>query len=128
MGGLKSLSHGLEPKRPEPVTIESFDAFVETKGDDARLSELVDGVIVMMSNPTEIHEEIVGNIASPLKQATTKRNCRTFIGGMRVKMSEKTSGIDKTKLDIVVRCGSPASTKTYVTDPLVVVEVRRCSI
>ena len=55
LGGLKSLSHGLEPKRPEPVTIESFDAFVETKGDDARLSELVDGVIVMMSNPTEIH-------------------------------------------------------------------------
>lgn len=110
-------------KRPEPVTIEAFDAFIETKGDDSRLYELIDGVIVMMSNPTESHEQIAGNIGAPLKLAMDKRNCRTYQGGMRVQLSEKASGIDKTKPDVLVRCGSAASTKTYVTDPLVVVEV-----
>lgn len=110
-------------KRPEPVTIEAFDAFVDTKGEDSRLYELVDGVIVMMSNPTEAHEQIAANISSPLKTATDKRNCRTYIGGMRVQLSEKVSGIDKTKPDIVVRCGPATSTRTFITDPLVVVEV-----
>lgn len=87
----------------EPMTIEAFDTFIETKGDDARLYELVDGVIVMMSNPTEAHEQIAANISSPLKVATDKQNCRTYIGGMRVQLSEKVSGIDKTKPDVLVR-------------------------
>ena len=109
-------------RKQEPVTVEAFDAFIDGQ-DDARLYELVGGVIVMMSNPTEIHEEIVGNIAAPLKAAMTERNCRTFIGGMRVQSSEKVGGIDKTKPDIVVRCGSAATTRTFVSDPVVVVEV-----
>lgn len=111
------------PKQPEPVTIEAFDAFVETKGDDGRLYELVDGVIVMLSNPTEAHEQIAANLASPLKAATDKRQCRTYIGGMRVQLSDKVSGVDKTKPDVVVRCGPVTSTHTFITDPLVVVEV-----
>lgn len=110
-------------KQPEPMTIEAFDAFVESKGDDARLYELVDGVIVMMSNPTEAHEQIAGNIGAPLKLAMDKRSCRTYQGGMRVQLSEKTSGIDKTKPDVVVRCGPATSTRTFITDPLVVIEV-----
>ncbi len=110
-------------KLPEPVTIEAFDAWVETKGDDARLCELVDGVIVMMSNPTEAHEQIAGNIGAPLKLAMDMRNCRTYLGGMRVQLSEKTSGIDKAKPDVLVRCGAMAGSRNFVTDPLVVVEV-----
>lgn len=110
-------------KRPEPVTIEAFDAFVETKGDDARLYELVDGVIVMMSNPTEAHEQIAGNIGAPLKLAMDKRNCRTYQGGMRVQLSEKVSGIDKTKPDVLVRCGAIEGSRNFVTDPIIVVEV-----
>jgi Uma2 family endonuclease len=109
-------------KKPEPMTIEAFDAFVDTQPEVCSY-ELVDGVIVMMSNPTEIHEEIVGNIAAPLKVAMTKRNCRTFIGGMRVQISDKRDGIDKTKPDIVVRCGSAATSSTFIIDPIVVVEV-----
>jgi Uma2 family endonuclease len=110
-------------KRSEPVTIEAFDAFVDTKGDDARLYELVDGVIVMMSIPTESREPIAGNIGAPLKLARDKRNCRTYEGGMRVQLSEKASGIVKTKPDVLVRCGAPVSSRKFVTDPLVVVEV-----
>ena len=33
------------------------------------------------------------------------------------------SGIDKTRPDIVVRCGPADSTRTFITDPLIVVEV-----
>lgn len=109
-------------EKPEPITIEAFDAFVDGQPETVAY-ELVDGVIVMMTNPTEIHEEIVGNIAAPLKTAMTLRNCRTFIGGMRVQMTDKRDGIDKTRPDIVVRCGSAATSRTYVTDPIAVVEV-----
>ena len=109
-------------RQPEPVTIEAFDAFVETQADDS-MFELVEGLIVMMSNPTEAHEQIAANISSPLKAATDKRNCRTYIGGMRVQLSEKISGVDKTKPDIVVRCGSASGSRTFITDPLAVVEV-----
>lgn len=65
-------------KRSEPVIIEAFDAFVETKGDGACFYELVDGVILNMSNPTEAHEQIAADISSPLKAATDKRRCRSL--------------------------------------------------
>lgn len=108
-------------RHPEPVTIEAFDAFVEAQA-DGRVFELVEGEIVMMSNPTETHEQIVSNIGAPLKLAMDTRGCRTYQGGMRVQRSEDSRGADKTKPDIVVRCG-PSGNKTFITDPLVVVEV-----
>jgi hypothetical protein len=55
-------------RRPEPVTVEAFDAFIEAQADTA-LFELVEGVIVMMTNPTEVHEQIAANIGAPLKLA-----------------------------------------------------------
>ncbi len=53
-------------RRSEPVTIEAFDDFVAAQA-DATLFELVEGVIVMMTNPTEVHEQITANIGAPLK-------------------------------------------------------------
>ena len=68
-------------RQPIPVTIAGFDAFVEAQADTAQF-ELVDGVIVMMANPTETHEQIAGNIGAPLKLAPSRivgdaRTCRT---------------------------------------------------
>lgn len=108
-------------RRPEPVTIEAFDAFVEAQADTA-LFELVEGGIVMMANPTEVHEQITANIGAPLKLAMDARGCRTYQGGMRVQRSDDPRETDKTRPDVVVRCGA-IGTKTYVTDPLVVIEV-----
>jgi Uma2 family endonuclease len=108
-------------RRPEPVTIEGFDAFVEAQADTA-LFELVEGVIVMMTNPTETHEQIAANIGAPLKLAMDARGCRTFQGGMRVQRSDDPRETDKTRPDVVVRCGA-IGTKTYIIDPLVVIEV-----
>ncbi len=106
---------------PEPVTIEEFDAFVTAQADTA-IFELVDGVIIMMSNPTETHEQIASNIGAPLKLAMDARGCRTYLGGMRVQRSDNPRDGDKTKPDIVVRCG-PRASGTYITDPLIIVEV-----
>ena len=108
-------------RRPEPVTIESFDAFVEAQADTA-LFELVEGVIVMMTNPTETHEQIAANIGAPLKLAMDARGCRTYQGGMRVQRSDDPRDTDKTRPDVVVRCGA-LGTRSYITDPLVVIEV-----
>jgi Uma2 family endonuclease len=108
-------------RRPEPVTIEAFDGFVTAQA-DATLFELVEGAIVMMTNPTETHEQIVSNIGAPLKLAMDPRGCRTYQGGIRVQRSDDSRDTDKPRPDIVVRCGAVGS-KTYITDPLVVVEV-----
>jgi Uma2 family endonuclease len=108
-------------RRPEPMTIEAFDAFVEAQADD-RAFELIEGEIVMMTNPTETHEQIAGNVGAPLKLAMDARGCRTYQGGMRVQRSRDARGTDKTKPDVVVRCG-PASKNTYIIDPIVIVEV-----
>jgi Uma2 family endonuclease len=108
-------------RRSEPVTIEAFDTFVEAQADIA-LFELVEGDIVMMTNPTEVHEQIASNIAAPLKLAMDPRGCRTYQGGMRMQRSDDARDTDKTRPDVVVRCGAVGS-GNYITDPLVVVEV-----
>ena len=108
-------------RRTEPVTIEAFDAFVEAQA-DAALFELVEGGIVMMTNPTEVHEQIAANIGAPLKLAMDARGCRTYQGGIRVQRSDDPRDTDKPRPDVVVRCGAVGG-KTYITDPLVVVEV-----
>lgn len=108
-------------RRPEPVTVEAFDRFVEAQADTA-LFELVEGVIVMTTNPTETHEQIAANVGAPLKLAMDARGCRTYQGGMRVQRSDDPRETDKTRPDVVVRCEA-LGTKNYITDPLVVIEV-----
>lgn len=103
------------------TSIAGFDAFVAGAADE-REFELIDGVIVAMSNPTETHEQIAANIGAPLKLAMDRRGCRTYQGGMRVQASEDIGAYDKYRPDLLVRCG-PSENKTFVTDPIVIVEV-----
>lgn len=109
-----------------PVTIEGFDAFLETV-DDPRLYELIGGDIIMMANPTEPHETIASNIGLPLGTHMNRRDCHTYQGGMRVRRDDDSKAFDKYKPDVVVR-GGPLGTKTYITDPILVVEVLLPSI
>jgi Uma2 family endonuclease len=107
-------------QRPHALTVADYDRFVAGQQDD-REWELVEGELVMMSNPTENHEQIAGNVGAPLKLAMDAAGCRSYQGGMRVQRSDDSRGKDKTKPDIVVRCG-PRQNQTDLTDPLVVVE------
>jgi len=113
------MAHPIEV--PRKLTIAEFDAFVAGIS-DGREYELIDGELIMMANPTETHEQIVANIGAPLKLAMDKRRCRTYQGGIRVQASDNSSAQDKYRPDVVVRCG-PRESKTYITDPIVVVEV-----
>jgi Uma2 family endonuclease len=106
---------------PTASTIAAYDAFVDARI-DADEFELVDGAIVMMANPTETHEQIAGNIGAPLKLAMDQRGGRCYQGGIRVQRSDDKDEVDRTRPDVVVRCG-PASKRTYITDPVVIVEV-----
>ncbi len=108
-------------RQSPPTTIDAFDAFVEAQADTTQF-ELVEGVIVMMANPTETHEQIASNIGAPLKLAMDHRGCRTYQGGIRVQRSDDKRDTDKTRPDVVVRCG-PASSGTFITDPLIIIEV-----
>ena len=103
------------------MTIAEFDEFVAGLADD-REYELIDGELAMMVNPTETHEQIAANIGAPLKLATDRRGCRTYQGGMRVQLDDDSSARDKYRPDVLVRCG-PRQNETYVTDPVVIVEV-----
>lgn len=112
-------------RKTDHVTIAAFDVFVESQADDV-VYELVDGQIVMMTNPNQRHEQVASNIGARLKLAMDQRGCRTYQGGMRVQLSDNMDGTDKTKPDVVVRCGptdAASETRNYITDPLVVVEV-----
>jgi Uma2 family endonuclease len=115
----------LRARQFEPMTIAAFDAFTDSQPDDVHF-ELVAGRVVMMSNPTQRHEQIAANIGAPLKLAMDQRRCRTYQGGMRVQLGDNTDETDKVKPDVVVRCGRTTRTadvKNYITDQLVVVEV-----
>jgi Uma2 family endonuclease len=103
------------------MTIAEFDKFVEGVA-DGRKYELFDGAPVLMSNSNETHEQIVGNIAAPLKLAMDRRGCRTYMGGMMVQATASSAGRHKFRPDIVVRSGPP-SNNSFITDPVVVVEV-----
>jgi Uma2 family endonuclease len=70
-------------ERLRKMTIAEFDEIAE-KATEARDYELIDGEIVMMTNPTETHEQIASNIGGRLKLAMDGRGCRTYQGGMRV--------------------------------------------
>ena len=104
------------------LTIREFDEIVE-RDMSGRDFELIDGELVMMTNPTQAHEQIAGNIGAPLKLAMDKRGCRTYQGGMRVQASDDAKGRNKYRPDVVVRYGPRDDRKTYVTDPVVIVEV-----
>ena len=109
-------------RRPEPVTIEAFDKFVEAQA-DAALFELVEGVIVMMTNPDRGARAYRGQHRRAV-EARHGRAWRASPSLAACACSARTipRETDKTRPDVVVRCGA-LETTNYITDPLVVIEV-----
>ena len=104
-----------------PVTVTEFDEFLDSQQDEL-LWELVAGRIVAMTNPTEVHKQIAGNIGAPLKIAMDPKGCRVYQGGIGVQRSDLPNGTNRARPDVVVRCGR-LGTRNFINDPLVVVEV-----
>jgi Uma2 family endonuclease len=106
---------------PAPVTIAQFDRLLEVEPDEASW-ELIDGEIVAMTNPTQAHEDIAMNIGARLRVTFDHRGCSTYVGNMRVQRSADATDTMAPRPDVLLRCGE-AEARTYVTDPIVVVEV-----
>ena len=104
-----------------PIGVPEFELYLDQQA-DRRLFELVGGYIVMLANPTETHNQIASNILAPSKLAMDKRRCRTYQSDMRVQRTGAATDQDQPRPDVVVRCG-PHTGKTYIIDPVVVVEV-----
>ena len=115
------MTNGQEPPK---LTVAAFDAYVGQLPEDAAL-ELIDGVPILVSDADETHEQIAANIGASLKLAMDKRRCRTY-RRMMVQASVDAAGRDKCRPDVAVRCGPPGN-NTFITDPVVVVEVRSSS-
>ncbi len=103
------------------ATLADYECFVASRSDDERW-ELIAGVITAMTNPTETHEQLVGNLYARLKLAMDRAGCRAYAGGIRVQRSDERRESMATLPDVVVRCG-PRRDRTFLTDPVVVVEV-----
>ena len=110
------------PAATAPATkVAAFDAWLDKQA-EPRLFELVDGAVVMIANPTETHNQIASNLHLWLKLAADAHGCRAYMSDMRVQRSDSLDEINKSRPDVVVRCG-PNTGKTFVTDPVIVVEV-----
>lgn len=108
-------------RRDDGKTVADYEAFVAARPEDERW-ELVGGVIEMMTNPTGNHGQITMNIAMPLKATMDAAGCRTYAGSMRVQTAERRAADAATIPDIVVHCG-PDRNRTFIFDPLIIVEV-----
>lgn len=108
---------------PPPVTVADFEEFLAGQRDDETW-ELLEGRIVAMTNPSLGHEEIVGNISAALRGVMpADRRCRVAVGGVRIQVSDDGRGIYAPRPDIMVWCGPMRAELSYVTTPMVIVEV-----
>jgi Uma2 family endonuclease len=57
-----------------------------------------------------------------LAVAMNPKGCHVYQGGIGVQRSDMPSGVNRTRPDVVVRCGR-VGTRNFITDALVVVEV-----
>ena len=100
------------------VTVSAFEAFLDSQRDD---SLLVADRVVAMTDPSEIHEKIASNIGAPLAVAMDPKGCHVYQGGIGVERSDHSTGINRTRPDVVVQCGC-LGTRNFITDALVGVE------
>jgi uncharacterized protein (DUF433 family)/Uma2 family endonuclease len=82
--------------------------------------EMLAGVRIPLEDSTENHEQIVMNIVGELKPAMDRIGCRTYVR-MAVRRDGR-SPATELRPDILVRRG-PVEDRTYVDDPIVVIEV-----
>ncbi|WP_051334963.1 Uma2 family endonuclease [Bradyrhizobium sp. Ai1a-2] len=88
--------------------------------DDDREFEMLAGDRTALEDFTENHEQIVANIVGALKPAMDRIGCRTYVR-MAVRRDEE-SRETELRPDILVRRG-PIGDRTYIDDPIVVIEV-----
>jgi Uma2 family endonuclease len=105
----RALFENLGPADDEPSECDDDSEFEMLAGDRAVLEDF-----------TENHEQIVANIVGALKPAMDRIGCRTYVR-MAVRRDEE-SRETELRPDILVRRG-PVGERTYIDDPIIVIEV-----
>lgn len=94
-----NLAKDLEPEKISYADLLEFD-------DDKRY-ELIDGVPYLMSSPSVLHQEILGEIYYQLKSYLKGKKCRVFISPLDVKLSgmvDNKKEFNVVQPDIMVVC------------------------
>jgi Uma2 family endonuclease len=79
---------GIPRQNPNPMTAEEFFAFTETRGDDGKW-ELIEGEPVLNPSASFLHQIIIGNLVSTLRQIQTNRGAGWIaIPGIGVEISK----------------------------------------
>ena len=84
---------------PNPMTVEDFFAFTDSRPDDERW-ELIDGEPVLNATPSFLHQEIAGNLLARLRSlALEQSRTWTAIAGIGVRVADMTLPVP----DVLVR-------------------------
>jgi Uma2 family endonuclease len=74
-----------KPIYPGPMTVDEYEAFLETRPEEERW-QLIEGVAVLMTPPTYVHQRIGFNLATLLNSALSSQGLGLFAyveGGVR---------------------------------------------
>ncbi len=100
------------------MTVEEFLRW--ESGDDRRF-ELVDGRILAMTPPAEVHGAVVIELASRIRESLRGRAPCRVIGEAGLRIPQR--GHDFYVADLAVTCAPPVPSRRHVEEPLLVVEV-----
>lgn len=100
----------------------SEDEYLRAEESSELPNEFVDGQIIAMASPTDVHETIVLNIAAALNQHLRDHPCRPFAGKMKLRMRY----LNRTAYyvpDVMVACDKAPRDRRFREHPALLVEV-----
>ena len=102
------------------MTADEFFAWAESRGEGERY-ELVQGLAVRLQSERVSHADRKLTTTIALRQAIGRSglDCRAFIDGVSVRINDRSVR----EPDALVHCGPYDPTRTYVPNPIIVVEV-----
>ena len=96
--------------------------YLDLPCEEGRRWEFVDGQVCAMSEPTDAHEIIAGNVFAALVNHLRKHRCRVFKGNKRVRV-EFLNRVMHYYPDVMVVCNPPSGEEQFKENPVLVVEV-----
>jgi Uma2 family endonuclease len=101
------------------MTVEEFLAFADARPETERW-ELIDGLPVMMTNPSLDHDVIVGNLIVSITPRLRPRGCRVHHSVLLRRSDRNDFGAVP---DLVIRCGPVDGRRRTLSDAIGVIEV-----
>jgi Uma2 family endonuclease len=94
--------------------------------DDGKRYEVIDGELYMMSSPSRVHQEIVGEVYGQIREKLKGHKCTPYVSPMDVRLFYKEDGSDDTIVqpDVFVVCDETKKGENSINGaPDLVIEV-----